>query len=96
MLFVRCLSEISQTACIISPFPECNYKSSLGIYKEGHLVADLGWDELILIAPPPCPVAMPILPDSHLPQQNLAESGKAKNEVNPTQVRDPLPLPVQL
>ena len=26
---------------------------------------------------------MPILPDSHLPQQNLADSGKAKNLVNP-------------
>ena len=94
MLFVRCLSEISQTACIISPFPECNYKSSLGIYKEGHLVADLGWDELILIAPPPCPVAMPILPDSHLPQQNLADSATGKTKVHPTLVCGQMPRPV--
>ena len=60
-----------------------------------YLVADLGWVGLtmILTVPPSYPADTP---DSHLPQQNLAESGKAKNEVNPTQVRDPLPLPVQL
>ena len=49
---------------------------------------------MILTVPPPCPAAVPILPVSHLPQQNAADSGTAKNKVNPTPVRDLMPHPV--
>ena len=33
---------------------------------------------IVLTVPPPYPVAMPILPDYHLPQQNLSDKGIAK------------------
>ena len=39
---------------------------------------------MILTVPPSHPSAMPILPDSHLPFQNLADSGTAINKVYPT------------
>jgi len=43
--------------------------------RAGHLVADL---TLIAAVPPSWSAAMPIMPDSHLPQQNRADSGTAK------------------
>ena len=39
---------------------------------------------------------MPILPDSHLPQQNPADGGTAKKKINPNQARDQMPDPVVL
>ena len=38
--------------------------------------------------PPSCPVTQPILPNLHLPRQNLADSGMTKFIVNPTPVPD--------
>ena len=36
------------------------------------------------------PAAQPILPNSHLPKQNWADSGTPKFKANPTQVHDTL------
>ena len=54
-----------------------------------------GWWTIISTVPSPCPAALSILPDSHLCQQNLADGGTTKNRVNPTQVRDLTPNPVE-
>ena len=49
---------------------------------------------MILSVSPPYHDAMPILPYSHLSQQNLADNGRAKNKVNPTKVYEQIPHPV--
>ena len=49
---------------------------------------------MILAVSPSCNTAMPILPDSYLPQQNMADGGTAKNKVNTNQVRYQMPHPV--
>ena len=65
-------------------------------YREGHLVADLVWLEMVLTVLPPCTAAMPILHhDSDLQPQNLDDKGTTKNKVNPTPVHDQMPHPVQ-
>ena len=69
---------------------EGDANSSTFTYREGHLVADLGW---LLAVLPRCCAAMPILPHSHLPHQNMADSGTAENKFNPTQVRDQIRHP---
>ena len=51
---------------------------------------------MILTGPPLCPAAMPTLPNSHLPQQNHADRGGAKNKVNPTKACDQMLHPVVL
>ena len=51
----------------------------------------LGW---ILYVPPSCPVSQPVLPNSLQPQQNQADSGTLKIQVNPTQVHEPMGHPV--
>ena len=62
-------------------------------YSEGQVARTWVGLTMILTVPPPCPDYMTILPYSHLPQQNLFESGTAKNNVNPTQVSDQMPHP---
>ena len=49
------------------------------------------WLIMILTVSPPYHDAMPILPYSHLSQQNLADNGRAKNKVNPTKVYEQIP-----
>ena len=44
--------------------------------------------------PQSCPLALPILPKSHLPQQNQEDSGTAKIKVNPAKVRELMEHPV--
>ena len=66
------------------------------MYRAGHLVEDLGWVDFDLDCSTVLAAAMPILPDSRLPQQNRAESGQTpKIKVNSTQGRDQMPLPVR-
>ena len=66
------------------------------MYRLAHLVADLGWVDLDLCVPPPCPHAQPLLPNSHQPRQNLAGSGTPKIKINPAQAQDHMRHPVQL
>ena len=46
------------------------------------MVGDIGWVDLVWDVPPSCPVTQPILPNPHLPRQNLADSGMTK--IQPT------------
>ena len=63
---------------------------------EFHLMANLGWWlTLIWDVPPSCPAAQPLLPNSHQPKQNRADSRRVKIEVNPTQVGQEIGHPVQ-
>ena len=54
----------------------------------------VGGHGLIWDVPPSCPVIQPILPNPHLPRQNLAASGMTKIMVNPTNVPNYHCLPV--
>ena len=47
------------------------------------------WD-----VPPACPAAQPVLPISHQPRHNWADSGTLKIKVNPTKVRQEMGHPV--
>ena len=55
------------------------------LYRVSHLLIDLVWVDFDLGAPPSCPSAQPLLPNSHQPRHNLADSGTLKIKVNPTQ-----------
>ena len=57
------------------------------LYRVTLVVANLGWDDLILNVPPSCRVDQPILPNSHLPKQYQAVRGMSKFTVNPTKPR---------
>ena len=50
---------------------------------------------LILVFHPSCPVVKTLLPNSHQPRQNWADSGTLKIQVNPTQVHEHMGRPVQ-
>ena len=52
------------------------------------------WLTYIWDVPLSCPTAQPLLPKSHLPKPNWADSGSAKIKVNPTKVRDLMEHPV--
>ena len=67
------------------------------MYREVHLFANLGCvdNDLDCYTTSPCCYVNMVLPDSHLPQQNLANSATAKTKPNPTQLRDQMPHPVQ-
>ena len=54
----------------------------------------LGWVDFELDIPPSCPVVQPVLPNSHQPQQNEADGGTLKFQVNPTQLHDQMGHPV--
>ena len=53
-------------------------------YRVIHLVVDLGLVDFDLSVPPSCPTAQPLLPNSHQPRQNWADSGTLKTKVKPT------------
>ena len=65
-------------------------------YRVFHLLWDLGWDDLNLNVPQCCLAAQPLLPNSHQPQQNWADSGTHKIQVNLAQVSQPLKFPILL
>ena len=46
---------------------------------------DLGWADFDFCVPPSCRAAQPLLPNSHQPKQNQANSGKLQIQVNKTQ-----------
>ena len=58
---------------------------NLQVYRVIHLVVDLGLVEFDLGVPPSCPSAQPLLPNSHQPKQNWADSVTLKIQVNPFQ-----------
>ena len=45
------------------------------LYRVSHLPVDLGWVDFDLGVPPSCPAGQPLLPNSHQPRQNVADSG---------------------
>ena len=53
-----------------------------------HHVSVLSWVDFDSMFHSSCPTDLPILPISHQPKQNQADSGTAKIKVNPTQARD--------
>ena len=53
-----------------------------GLYRASHALVDLGWVEFDFGVPP---AAQPLLPESHQPRQNQADSGTLKIQVNKTQ-----------
>ena len=55
---------------------------------------DLGWVDFDLGVPPSCPSAQPLLPNSHQPKQNWADSGTLKIQVNPNPVHEQMNYPV--
>jgi len=57
-------------------------------YRVFHQLADLGWVDLALGCSIILRVAQPFQPKSHLPQQNLADSGTAMIKVNRTKFRE--------
>ena len=61
-----------------------------------HLLVDLGWIYFDLGVPLSCPAAQPLLPNFHLPKQNLADGGTTKIKVNTTQVSGQMNHPVML
>ena len=65
------------------------------LYRVTHLLANLGWADFDLDVPPSCPAAHPLLPNSHQPEQNQADSGTVKIQVNPTQVLGQTNYPVE-
>ena len=69
----------------------------VGIYKQGDPFPGRTWVGMTWICdvPPSCPAAQPVLPISHQPRQNQAKGGTAKINVNPTEVRREMGLPVQ-
>ena len=64
-------------------------------YRVFHLLMHLGWVDFDLGVPPSCPAAQPLLPRSHQPRQNCADSGTLKIKVNPSQGNEQLAYPVQ-
>ena len=54
------------------------------LYRVSHLliVIDLVWVDFDLGAPPSCPASQPLLPNSHQPRQNWADSATLKIQVN--------------
>ena len=63
-----------------------------------HLLRDLGWIDFHLEVPPCCTclAAQLLLPNSHQPKQNWADSERTKIQVNPTQVSEQMKHPVAL
>ena len=57
-------------------------------YRLTLVVADLSWVDFDLGVSASCPVARPILPNTHLPKQNQADNGITQIIVNPTEVRN--------
>ena len=47
-------------------------------YRVSLLLVCLGWVDFDLGVPPSCPAAQPLLPNSHQPRQNWADSGTLK------------------
>ena len=64
------------------------------VYRVGQVVVHLGLVDFDFYIPSSCPAPQPILPNFQLPKQNEAGSGTPKINVNPTQVHDHLPNPV--
>ena len=54
-------------------------------YRVSHLLMDLGWVDFDLGVPLTCPATQPLLPNSHHPKPNRADSGRPKIKFNPTQ-----------
>ena len=52
------------------------------LYRVSHLLIDLVWVDFDLGAPPSCPASQPLLPNSHQPRQNWADSATLKIQVN--------------
>ena len=59
-------------------------------YRVGHLVEKGVGLTFICYVPP----AQPFLPISHQPKQNRAEDGTAKNQSQPNQLSEQMPLPI--
>ena len=49
-------------------------------YRVTLVVSYLGWVDFDLCVPSSCPPAQPVLPNSNLPKQNLADSGTTKSK----------------
>ena len=58
------------------------------LYRVGMVVSYPGWVDFYLGVQPSWPTEHLILPNFHLHKQNLADSGKSKFNVNPTQLTD--------
>ena len=54
-------------------------------YRMSHLLVNLGLLDFDLGVPQSCPAAQPLLPNSHQPRQNRADSAALKIQINPTQ-----------
>ena len=81
-------SSSSSTSCSASPPCPCSSRRS-DRYSTGWPISWWTWIGLTLTwdVPPFCPAAQPLLPNSHQPKQNRADSGAVKIQVTPTQVR---------
>ena len=49
------------------------------------MLVDLGWVDFDFSVPLSCPVAQPLLPNSHQPRQNWADGGTLEIHVSKTQ-----------
>ena len=74
LLLLVLLLQLLMVSALIDPY--C---------RMSHLLVDLGLVDLDFCAPPPCPAAQPLLPNSHQPKQSRADSGTLKIQVNKTQ-----------
>ena len=63
-----------------------HYSGNSIMYRVIHLLVDLGWVDFDLGVPPCCPAAQSILPNSHPPMQNWADSGTLKIKNQPKSV----------
>ena len=69
---------IRSTCSIITKKPKW---PNVRFYRVIHLVNNLGGVDFDLGVPPSCPSAQPLLPNSHQPRQNWADSGTLKIQV---------------
>ena len=83
------VSEWSSAEFILPDLPSPD-RTLLDLYRATMVVGDMGRVGLTLIwyVPPSCPITQPILPNPHLPRENLADSGRTKIMVNPIHVPD--------
>ena len=63
------------------------------LYRVSHLLVDLGWVDSDLGVPPSGPAAQPLLPNSHQPRQNRADT---HNSSQPNQGLQYMGRPVQV
>ena len=69
-------STVTVTVLIIIGF--CDYHILIPSYRVTLMVTDLGWVDFDIYVPSSCLATLPALPNSLLPQHNLADSGISK------------------